>query len=395
MREKNVIAAFAAIICPFCIDARGVDDLYRTLSEMTGFNAKANFEVWLPSSAEPVVYQLELQSDYAVSDSLSPADYLISWRADAGREGFSAYFSGNHFRYRNDKLLEYHAERDIRPFRPDGAGSEGRGIQATAQFADLLPQFLAVTVDEMMRDTSYQYAFHPDTIVGGRTMQVVDGVKLSPTGTEARRFSHVFFPDGRPASIDIDHNPGTISEQTVTVTYAYDDSPRLLSAYSEDALIAAYPEVFEKYRRSTFRADGLAGKPMPSFSCRTLGAGRMEHSYGDKVPRPTVFVFIDPAVSSTDATVADVRSAASQAPVAADIVWVFTDNRADTAEQTLGEMSPEETALISANSLVRDCGITLYPTIITVGTDGIVKNVGQGYNQDMRSDVIQNITLSD
>lgn len=395
MREKKVFAAFVAIICPLCLNARGVDDLYRTLSEMTGFNAKANFEVWLPSSAEPVVYKVDLQSDCAAPDSLSPADYLISWEADAGRRGFSSYFDGDHFRYRNDKLLEYHAERDIRPFLPDGPGSERRGVQSTAQFADLLPQFIAKAVEEMMTDSTYRYAFHPDTIVGGRKMQVVDGVKLSPIGTEARQFSYVFFPDGRPAAVDINHNPATISEQTVTVTYSYDDAPRMLAAYSEDALMDAYPEVFEKYRSSTFRADGLAGKPMPSFACRTIDAGRMEHTYGDAMPRPTLFVFIDPGVSTAEETVADVRAAAFQAPVAADIVWVFTDNRPDTVLQLLGTGAAEETALLSAHSLVRDCGITLYPTLITVGADGIVKNVAQGYNQDLRSDVIQNITLSD
>ena len=88
------------------------------------------------------------------------------------------------------------------------------------------------------------------------------------------------------------------------------------------------------------------------------------------------------------------RSAASQAPVAAEIVWVFTDNRTDTASEILGDIPAEESALISAHSLVRDCGITLYPTLIMVGADGIVKNIAQGYNQDLLSDVIQNITLS-
>lgn len=394
MREKNVIAAIAAIACPLCMHAQGVDSLYRMLSEMTGFHSTADFEVWLPSSAEPVVYKVELQADCAAPDSLAPADYLIRWQADAGREGFSAYFSGNHFRYRNDKLLEYHAERDQSSFVPDGPGSEKRGVQQTAQFADLLPQFIAGVLDEMMTDSSYRFTFHPDTIVSGRQMQVVDGVKLSPAGTEARQFSYVFHPDGRPASMEIEHNPATISEQTVSVTYSYDDSPRPLASYTEDALMALYPEVFEKYRHSTFRADGLAGKPMPSFSCRTLASGRMEHTYGDAMPRPTLFVFLDPGVNSTAATVADVRSAASQAPVAAEIVWVFTDNRTDTASEILGDIPAEESALISAHSLVRDCGITLYPTLIMVGADGIVKNIAQGYNQDLLSDVIQNITLS-
>ena len=105
---------------------------------------------------------------------------------------------------------------------------------------------------------------------------------------------------------------------------------------------------------------------MPSFSCRTLASGRMEHTYGDAMPRPTLFVFLDPGVNSTAATVADVRSAASQAPVAAEIVWVFTDNRTDTASEILGDIPAEESALISAHSLVRDCGITLYPTLIMV-----------------------------
>ena len=48
---------------------------------------------------------------------------------------------------------------------------------------------------------------------------------------------------------------------------------------------------------------------------------------------------------------------------------------------------------MSAAPLIRDCGAASLPTVILVGTDGIVKDVIIGYNNDLASDVIQKMAV--
>ena len=104
-------------------------------------SANVRYEVLLPSAADPVAYDIELHYITAPNATLSPCDYLIDWTLPRGEKtsrGFNAYFDGNHFRYRDTKLQEYHSADDSMPFLT-GRG----GVQRQAQFADLLPPLMA------------------------------------------------------------------------------------------------------------------------------------------------------------------------------------------------------------------------------------------------------------
>ena len=65
------------------------------------------------------------------------------------------------------------------------------GVQSTAQFADLIPQFIGRRVAEMISDSSYIFAVHPDTLVSGKSRLVIDGAKRG-NGYDVMRFSYIF-----------------------------------------------------------------------------------------------------------------------------------------------------------------------------------------------------------
>ena len=386
------------IAYPLISQGQGVEQLAATLMQKGNFLQDADFEVILPSSQEPVTYAITLQSDAPEQpDSLSPARYVIRWASNtpSGRmQGFSAYFDGHHYRYRNSKLQEYHFADNPDVFMPMGAGSQYEsGVQCQAQFADLLPQFIAHKLMRMASDSAYQFTYAADTLIGRKPAIVVEGVKQYK-GYDVQHFKYVFDKDTKmPVSIDLETSPGTISEQLISVSYELSSKEQPI-AYSEEAMIANWPEVFEKYRESTFRTENLIGQPLPEFSCQQVGGGnRYSHNRNEALEQPVIIAVLDPDVATTAATIEAVRQAVAIAPVPFTPIYAFTTNRADAITDLVGEFLPEEVALMSAGSLVRNCGIAMYPTIIFANSQGQVTDVITGYNNSLASDVIQKASL--
>lgn len=383
------------IVNPLAASSQGVEQFAERLGALDPYISAARFEVLLPQAQDPVGYTLVLQSESAEpSDSLAPCSYLISWSTQShGNElkGFSAYFDGNVYRFRNNKLQEYHFSRDPEPFSTSRAGVRG-GVQQSAQFAEYLPQFIAQKLRDMAADSSYRYAFHPDTLVSGKRSIVVDGEKQT-MGYVSSEFQYVFdYDSGRPVSVSLVNSPGAISEQLVDIIYS--DALEAPIALSEESLIQHWPEEFELYRQDTFRSENLVGKPLPSYSCAYLdGQGRAQHTSGQPLQRSALIVVIDPKVATAAQTIDDVRRAADALPQAVDLIWAFSDNNAAEAYEMLGASRAGETALISARSLVRNCGITLFPTIILVNSDAKVADVIPGYNNQLSEIVIQKASL--
>ena len=373
---------------------RGIEHLADLLTSNPRYAGNARFEVLLPSAQDPVAYDVQLQSSATGADSLAPCSYLIRWTAQTPsgpNKGFSTYFDGNHYRYRNSKLQEYHAAESPAAFAPDG--NIGAGVQTTAQFADILPQYLGEKLRLIASDSAYKYSFHPDTTVNGLRALAVDGTKFN-NGYEAQQFLYAFnYSDATPLLIDITTSPGAISEQLITVTFSPAD-PDANVALSEQALIDMWPEVFEKYRQSTFRVESLIGDYLPDFSCRKIdGTSRLSHHRGDALERPAIIVAIDPKVASAPKTIQAVRQASDM--VDADIIWAFTSNHKTEIEDLLNPGARiGETALPAAGSLLRNCGVTLYPTIILASSAGKVIDVISGHNQDLASVVIQTLGTS-
>ena len=88
-----------------------------------------------------------------------------------------------------------------------------------------------------------------------------------------------------------------------------------------------------------------------------------------------------------------VREAVDELPFGADVIWAFTDTNIDRIEQLAGSSREGEHMLMSAKGLARDCGASSLPALIIVRQDGIVASVIVGFNNNLRSDVIQKMLL--
>lgn len=397
MRAKRIFFALLTIGSSLCSLAQQAAEIADKLMEMPEYMAAARFEVLLPQASEPVEYDVILQSEATPSDTLSPCKYVIIWStisAAEPTEGFSAYYDGNHYRYRNHRLQEYHAASSIDAFMPTGHEIRSKsGVQSTAQFADMLPQFIGQRLSEMSADSSYIFQIHLDTLIQGQRRLVIDGVKRG-RGYDVMRFSYVFDKDTlHPVMTEIENSPGSISEQIVTINYrtAGDATPM---AISEDGLMNRWPEVFELYRESTFRSENLVNTMLPSFACQKLDSPeRYIHNVNEKFISPVIIVALDPDVATTIQTVDEIRRAVDMAPMELDVLWVFASNRAEEISGILGSLRHGETALTSANSLIRNCGITMYPTIILADSSSKVTDVIPGFNNETGMIVLQKAML--
>lgn len=391
--ERLLALLGALVLCSLAFAQKPIgsyQELIERLGTIQRYNASADYDVLLPSATDDIVYNVDFQSIAAPSDTLSPCNYLIEWSLNTPSglsSGFSAYSNASHFRYRDERLQEYHFCWDSIPFLTrDG------GVQRNAQFAELLPQNLAAQLSRINSNPEFSYNFIADRTTGGRRLVVVEA-KESHQGYTAREIEYQFDAfTGMPVKIEIESNPGEISEQTVTVKFGEPGSTPV-EHFDEDALIGRYPDVFEKYRRSNFRAENLPGSQLTSFASPTPTGGRFTYNRGDALPLPTIIVVLDPSVASIGATIADIRSSVAMLPYSINIIWAFVSNNAETIENLLGSPIGGETTVMSVRALTRDSGITTFPTILFVNRDGTIGDIQLGYNKILPEIVMQKTVL--
>lgn len=379
-------------LIPPGLSARGIADIITSLRATDCYEADVRFCVTLPQSDDDVIYDVRLAS--ASGDALSPCRYLTDWsfNSPSGKtSGFSAYFDGHHYRFRNERLQEYHLEWDSVPFMKRGGAD---GVQATAQFTDLYPAFIAEELQRMCDDSRYRVTVKQGLTFDGRDAIGVESVFM-PGGVIASEKSFIF--DARssmPLRIEVESNPGEIAEQTVFVTYEY-RLPMNCPPLSEEALMERYPDEFGRYRESNFRIENLAGTAMPAFSLPTTTGERYTYHRGDGFASPTAIVLLDPAAGFNDGVVSGVRAAVDMMPRPADVIWVFNSTDIDAVEAEIPAIRPGEHLLINGRSLARDCGAASLPVIIMADSHGRVKDVSIGFNPDLRNIVLQTMALVD
>ncbi|MDE6116465.1 MAG: hypothetical protein K2G33_03040 [Duncaniella sp.] len=381
-----------AALCPLGLWAQGTADIASRLKEMECFVSKAEFSVTLPQNDMDVVYGLELESSAVKSDSYSPCDYLITWTLDTPNgevQGFSAYYDGNHYRYRDNRLQEYHVSWDSIPFRPTATGV---GVQAAAQFADLLPQYIGLELEKMSADPRYKLTVNPSRQYNGVSAISVKAVMAVNDVTVQEKEFIFDSATLRPIRIDTESNPGSITEQTVLVDYTYTDGQDC-APIDEQRLMTMYPDVFEKYRESNFRIENLASTPLPTFSLPTTTGERYTYHKGDGFATPTVIALLDPSTSFNGELVKAVRGAVDSLPYNADVIWVFNSTNVDAIEAIVPEIREGEHLLMNGKALVRDCGASSLPVIIMAAKDGIVKKVNLGFNNEVENIVLQTMAL--
>lgn len=361
------------------------------------YGATCTYEVLLPSLSDPVTYSVALQATAGeATDTLAPCNYIIDWSAEtpSGQvAGFSAYYTGNHYRFRDKRLQEYHAGADDPSLAP--GGNPARGVQSVVQFADLLPAFIADRFRQMTTDSTYSYRVHPDTIIAGKHAVAVDGVRRI-NGYDAAEFLYILDPANYlPVLTELENNPGQLGEQSIIVKYTAADKPDI-ATIDETMLAQRYPAAFGEHRGSAYSLEKMPGRALPRIVAPTADGDRYIHDRGQALPSPTIVVFLDATVSSTPDVIEAVRGAVDTAPVSIDVLWAFLNHRADDIRTVLPRVRTSEKALINARSAATDCGIGAdTPVLLFVKSDGKVYDFVRGFNQDLESVVIQKAGLMD
>lgn len=356
------------------IDSRSqsLPDIVGALRQMPGYASEVNYAVTLPQAEDDIVYTVSLlQPDGTDS-------YLIQWATEAPSgpvEGFTAWFDGHFYDFRNRRLRELHEQWD-----------DLNNVQNSAQFSSLLPSRMADRLAELDSD-AYTYTIRAN---GGSV--TVDARRLASGEVDAELRWVFDARDFTPQKFYADYNPGAIASQQVSATYT-PRSPQL-TALNEEGLRTLYPDAFDLYRESQFAIESMRNQPLPAFSLPKLGGGRLTRREGDPLERPTLIVLLDTDASTAPEVIAAVRRAVERMPADARIIWACTEKNPDALGELLGDPGPGETALLGARPLMRSCGASSLPSMLSVATDGRVTDVIIGMNNHLESDVMQSLTLT-
>ena len=314
-----------AALSPLCLQAQGIADIIKALRTAQSYTARATFTVTLPSRDDDVTYRLSLAGTPSPADTLSPCSYLLQWELDTPSgpsRGWSSYFNGNLYAYRDHRIREYHTSWDPSPFA-SAKGSRTTGVQRTTQFVSLLPHYLADELTAMSADTLHTICPPQPASCDGTDAIRID-TRMTVNSETVQEKSYWFDSATLlPLRIDTESNPGSITEQSISVRYTPTATPAEVPQ-TEETLISLFPEHFEKYRESNFSIENLRGTPLPTFALPTATGERYTHHRGEPFRAPTVIALLDPSTSFSPRIVTDLRTAIDSSPTAADIIWAVT-----------------------------------------------------------------------
>lgn len=357
------------------------------LDSVSPYSATVDYTVSLPMTDDDVVYRLRLATERNTPDPLLGENYLIDWTyltRDGELSGFTAYFDGHFYRYRDRRLIENHYQWDTIPFR-----SNGGDVQRTSQFVNLLPFSIAAQLRDIAGDSTYTCTIEQKS----NDLLVIKAIRHI-SGIESQNIEMTFnAADCLPIKSLSLYNPGQPGEQEIMVTYSYDPTPQLRAIAAEEDLIARYPEVFEKYRVSNYTVESLRGDRLPGFSLPTPQRSRFTYNRGDRFAVPTIIAALDASVASTPETIATLRQTASLLPMQTQLILIFDTNDAELAEEITGSLQPGETVLLSGKSFYRDCGINAYPTVLLCTPSGTVAEIFLGQSSSLSNKLLQSAAL--
>lgn len=368
----------------------GVLSVAQRLDSVDSFAATIRYAVALPMADDDVVYTIGAATSDNPTDRLLGKNYIIDWQlpVESGiSSGFTAYFDGHHYRYRDHRLQENHYTWDSIPFR-----TQAGGIQRNGQFVNLLPFSLARQLRDMASDSTYTAAL-TQGVAEGRDAYIIRARRYV-NGLESQQWElAVDRSEGLPLKLSILYNPGMLGEQEVNATYDYSPTPQVKAVASEEALMARYPEVFEKYRVSNYSVENLRGLPLPGFALPTITRERYLHQKGDAFPSPVIVAVLDPNVATTPDVIATLRATIDRLPGQTSLIMMFSSNDIDSIEPLTGQPRLGEVILTSATPFTRDCGINAYPTFLLCDSAGIVSGVILGTASTLSDDLLQGAAL--
>lgn len=363
------------------LHARSLDSLASALAAMSGYSAEVEYAVTLPQAEEDVVYRVEL-----IQPSDNPESYLIDWSTQTPGgplSGFTAWFDGNFYNFRNGKLQESH------PGWGPQTGADRHSPQNSVQFASLLPTRIAAELQTMAADTA-QYTL---TLTEKADALTVEALRHRRGITDAELRWTFALPAMTPLSFSADYNPGSISGQQIYARYSACGSPSINPGepLDEAALKSLYPDVFANCRQSNFAIENMRGRQLPAFSLPLAGGnGRYTRdSATAPLDGPTAVVLINPDAGLSPRLVTDVREAVARLPREVSVLWACVSKDPEAISGLLGENRRGETAAMAAGGLALECGAASLPVIMVCESSGSISNIIIGVNNQLRDDVIQ------
>ena len=354
------------------------------------YSGEVKYSVALPMADDDVVYNIRLSSADCPSDTLLGFSYLIDWQLPVNEgadtvAGFTDYYPGHLYIYRDRRLREYHHDWDSIPF-----GGKSGGVQRSGQFVDLFPRIIAARLREMASDSTYTLSVARGNVEGAPALLLKARRILN--GQECLQSEYSLDPSTlMPLRISSLFNPGMLGEQEVTALYGASSLPAPPAA--EEEIIALYPTIFDRYRTSNYSVETLRGEPMPGFALPTLTGERYMRNKGDRFPNPTVVALLDPDVDTTAETVALLRRALDRLPSQTDLIFAFKSSDIDTVEALTGRLRPGEICLLSAAPLVRSTGANAFPAILLCDADGTVSSVILGFSSTLADNLTSSAAL--
>lgn len=356
---------------------QGIAGIMEALANMPDYAATVTYAVTLPQAEDDVVYTVDLQQPS------SPYSYLINWTVEAPSgtvDGFTAWFNGNFYNFRNRRLQEHHNNWD--KAAPQGA----KAVQNSAQFASLLPSRMAMQLREVATGPYTHTLTRRGDVL---TLEAVRECAGEPDAELTWTFNADTF---EPIGFYADYNPGAITGQQVKAEYARATNPLIAEGdtLSEAALRELYPTAFTRYRESQFAIENMRGEQLPAFSLPLAnGSGRMSRHASDPLAQPTAVVLFDPEGTLSPRLVSSVRKAIDRLPSDAGVIWACTPKSPDSATEAIGSERPGETTLTGAATLAAQCGAASLPVVMICDGNGCIRNLIIGMNKSLETDVIQ------
>ncbi len=368
MKVKRIIIGLAVGFGAIAAAGQEIESVASALERMNPYASTVSYSITLPQAEDDIVYTVDLQA-------LKPGQWLIDWSVDkAAQKGWAARFGGNFYNYRNRRLQEIHQGWD-------------KQEPPRVQFTELLPENIASQLRTFGADTE---KYH--TEVTSNADELTVRTERLTGGEVDAEFKWTFDSStGRPLRYAADFNPGTITAQQISATFA--PAEPTLTSLSEELLRERYGDAFANHRQSNFAIEQMRGEPLPGFSIQLAdGQGRMTRQEGEEFLTPVLVVMLESRSTLAPELVEAVRRAVDRSPVETSVIWACMERNPESATDLLGQLRPGETALIGAKKLATECGAADLPVILVCDRSATVRNLVIGLNKETETDVIQMIT---
>ncbi len=356
-------------------DASGIQDFPL---QTPYYRANVHYTVTLPMTDDEIEYDINLSVAPSLRDSLNNYyRYLITYqprnKTDAESQ-FALYENGHYYRFERQRLREYHRERQPELFVQR---KNKRPIQLTGLFTDLLPAEIRRTLLQLSGDSCTAMTMHADTIVYGLGCHALN-ITQYVQDEAVRQCLYCFDKkNAQPLFIKIENNPHGLGAQSIEAVYQHTDTTAFpVSEISENALLDKWGDVMSRYKKDHYKATSLQGKDAPRFSLPLFGTAE-RRQLDTPSELPLILLFTDTHSHYRSETYTEVERIAMQQCV--PMYVIFTEANQDDISEEISKMGkPYAQMLYHGGKTALEYGVTGYPTLFVINTDGKITFVQIG-----------------